>query len=359
MKLWSATARVGLVLVLLAVAACGGSPVSAMKPTPPDLATITVATGDDAGGVAWDGVVQAVEQSVLSAQTTGRVIALGADVDQHVAAGTVLLRITNTEQSAAVQMAQAQLQSAQAQLIDARNRFERASTLVERQLISRDDFDRVKSAFDSTSAAVQAAHGQLAEARQQSDYTTVRAPYAGTVSARSVELGETVAPGQPLFTLYAPGALRLEVQVPQAIAEAIRSRPQATVALADGREVQVAKVIVFPSADSLAHSNAVRVLLPTMSPAPRPGQTAKVRFAGSTGGDQMWLPASAVVIRGELTGAYVVRDDGVVLRQLRLGRVQGGSVEVLAGLASGERVAADPVAALHWLRQRQAQPSHG
>lgn len=347
-----------MLLALIVLAACGGRSASAVKPASPDLATITVATIDSAGGVAWDGVVQAVEQSVLSAQTSGRITVLRADVDQQVSAGAVLLQITNAEQSAAVQMAQAQLQSSQAQLIDARNRFERASTLVERQLISRDDFDRVKSAFDAASAAVQAAQGQLVQARQQLAYTTVRAPYAGTVSARNVELGETVAPGQPLFTLYAPGALRLEVQVPQAIAEAIRSKAQATVSLADGREVAAAKVIVFPSADSLAHSNAVRVLLPALSPAPRPGQTAKVRFAGAAGPGHIWLPASAVVTRGELTGVYVVSESGVTLRQLRPGGTQGGSVEVLAGLSPGEHVAADPVAALQWLQQQQAQSAH-
>ncbi len=344
--------------LLIALGACGGKPASALKPAPPDLATITVATAAGAGGMAWDGVVQAVEQSVLSAQTSGRVTALRADVDQHVAAGAVLLQITSSEQSAAVQMTQAQLQSAQAQLTDARNRFQRASTLIERQLISRDDFDRVKSAFDAADAAVEVAQGQLMQARQQLAYTTVRAPYAGTISARRVEVGDTGAPGQPLYTLYAPGALRLEAQVPQATAEAIRSRPQATVSLADGRDVPAARVIVFPSADSLSHSNAVRVLLPVMTPSPRPGQTAKVRFAGAADPGQIWLPASAVVSRGELTAVYVVSDEGVALRQLRAGGTQGGRVEVLAGLTSGERVAADPVAALQWLRQHQTHFTH-
>jgi RND family efflux transporter MFP subunit len=339
--------------LLSLLAACGARPPEAANQAAPDVASLTVSPGGEAGGVAWDGVVQAVEQAVLSAQTGGRVTALNADVDQRVAAGAVLLRITSEEQVAAAQMARAQLKSAEAQWADAKNRFGRASDLIGSQLISKDDFDRVNAANDAASAAVEAARAQLAQAEQQLAYTTVRAPYAATVATRSVELGETVAPGRPLFTLYSPGALRLEVQVPQSDAEAIRAKPAATVTLGDGREVQAAKVIVFPSADPLAHSNAVRVMLPALSPQPRPGQTAKVKFSAAAGPAGIWLPASAVVIRSELAGAYVVGAEGVVLRQLRLGSRQGDRVEVLSGIAAGERVATDPVAALAWLKARQ------
>ncbi len=346
--------RLTWVAPLLLLAACGATPPQTAPPAAPDLATITVADGGGPGGVAWDGVVQAVEQAVVSAQTGGRVTALAADVDQRVGAGAVLLRITSQEQAAAVQVARAQLQSAEAQRLDAKNRFDRASELVARQLISRDDFDRVRAASDAAGAAVESARGQLAQAAQQLAYTTVRAPYAAMVATRSVELGETVAPGQPLFTLYAPGALRLEVQVPQAQAEALRASASASITLADGREVAAAKVIVYPSADPQAHSTTVRVMLPALSPQPRPGQTAKVRFAAAPGPGGLWLPATAIVARGELSGAYVVDGQGVVLRQLRLGGRQGDRIEVLSGLAAGEKVATDPVAALAWLRATQS-----
>jgi hypothetical protein len=100
--------------------------------------------------------------------------------------------------------------------------------------------------------------------------------------------------------------------------------------------------------------------LPLLAPQPRPGQTAKVRFSAAAGPAGIWLPASALINRGELTGAYVVTAEGVVLRQLRLGSRQADRIEVLAGLAPGERVAVDPVAALAWLRARQsaAGPTH-
>ncbi len=339
----------GLALLL---AACGDRQQPAAL-APPSLATVEVAAAAGVGGSQWDGVVQAVEQSTLSAQTSGRVAELAADVDARVARGAVLLRLTSVDQRAAVDAARAQLRSVEAQLADAANRFKRASELVSRELISRDDFDRVKAANDATVAARDAAAAQLAQAEQQLGYTEVRAPYAGIVSVRHVELGETVAPGQPLFTLYAPGELRLEVQVPQTDAEALRREPSATVTLLDGRQVAAARVIVYPSADPLAHSNTVRVMLPALTNPPRPGQTAKVRFAGTSGPAGIWLPIATVVQRGELSGCYVVGADGIALRQLRLGRRSEDRVEVIAGLKPGERVALDPVAALQALRELQ------
>lgn len=353
MSMRSALTRLAAPLLVLSMSACGDPPAQPPAAASPQLETLTVAAGGPAGGVTWDGVVQAVEQSVLSAQTSGRVVALGADVDQQVARGTVLLRLTAAEQQAAADTAAAQLRAAEAQLADAASRFQRASELVGRQLISRDDFDRVRAAHDSANANRDAAAAVLTQARQQLGYTVVTAPYAGLIAARHVEQGETVAPGQPLFTLYAPGELRLEVQLPQAQAQAVRSDAAAMVMLPDGRELAAARVIVFPAADPQAHSTTVRILLPALEDPPRPGQTARVRFAAAEGPAGIWLPTSAVVLRGELAAAYVVGEQDIMLRQLRIGRTLGDRLEIVAGLAPGERVAASPAAALAALRARR------
>lgn len=348
-------ARTALLGVLGALGACGAKPDAPIPPAGSALQTLTVGAAGPAGGMLWDGVVQAVEQSVLSAQTSGRVVRLPADVDRRVARGELLLALTDVEQRAAVQSAEAQLRAAEAQLVDAAARYQRASELVGRQLISRDDYDRISAAHDSALANRDAAAAQLAQAREQLAYTAVGAPYAGVVAARHVELGETVTPGQPLFTLYAPGELRLEAELPQAEAEQVRAAPAAEVLLPDGRSVGAAKVIVYPSTDPSAHSTTVRVLLPALESPPRPGQTARLRFAAAaTASTDIWLPATALVTRGELSAAYVVSEEGIVLRQLRLGRSEAGQVQVVAGLATGERVAVDPLAAMQALRASRA-----
>ncbi|MDE2407657.1 MAG: efflux RND transporter periplasmic adaptor subunit, partial [Xanthomonadaceae bacterium] len=222
--------------------------------------------------------------------------------------------------------------------------------LADAQYVSKAQIDQARAARDSATAARNAAAAMLAQAAQQANYTVVRAPFDGVVARRDVEPGETVAPGMPLLTVYAPESLRIEVAVPQSRADAIRGDARAQVWLADGRKVTPAQVIVFPAADPASHSVNVRVNLPALNPQPAPGTTAKVVFSADAQGNAgtpagVRIPAASIAQRGELSGVYVVDGGRLLLRQLRLGARDGATVEVIAGLKAGEVVASDPVAA--------------
>ena len=331
--------------VLCALTACGSAQKSVALPPLPPLDTITVQAHDDGAGHAWDGVIEAVQQADLSAQTSGRVAAVAVDVNARVAAGAVLVRLTAVEQQAGTNVARANLRAAEAAATEAQATYARYSALAAKQLVSRLQLDQLRTARDSAIAARDAARAQLAQAGQQADYTVVRAPFAGIISARRVEPGESVAPGQALLSMYAPGALRMQVQVPQSDADAIRASQRASIVLADGRRLDAASVTVFPSADPSSHSVAVRVALPDAKDVPQPGATAKVAFAISGGVPSLMIPRSARVQRGELSGVYVLDGQRLSLRQVRLGQEIGAQVEVLAGLHDGERIAVDPIAA--------------
>lgn len=343
-------------LVLLAgLVACGDEKQTAAPPPLPELATVTVASGGASAGSAWDGVVEAVRQAELSAQTSGRVTAVHADVNDRVAAGAVLLRLSAVEQQAGADTARAQLRAAEASAVEAEASYARYTALGSKQYVSRLQLDQARATRDAAIAGRNAARAQLAQASQQAEYTVVRAPFAGIVSARPVEPGESVAPGQALMSMYAPGALRVEVQVPQSVAAAIRVANRARVLLEDGRALDAATITVFPAADPQTHSVAVRVLLPDLVDPPQPGVTAKVLFPIAGGDSLPRIPRTALVQRGEIVGVYVLADKRLSLRQLRLGRRIGEQVEVLAGLKPGDTIAADPVAALQALSaQRKA-----
>ncbi|MBV2209635.1 MAG: efflux RND transporter periplasmic adaptor subunit [Thermomonas sp.] len=351
-----------LLPTLLALAACSSDKPVATPALPKDLATFTVEGGSALSGYGWDGVVQAVQRADLAAQTAGRVAEVLVDVNQSVKAGDVLLRITAVEQDAGVNAARAQLRAADASAAEAEQNYKRFAALADAQYVSKAQIDQARAARDSAVAARNAAAAVLAQASQQSGYTVVRAPYAGVVSARSVEPGETVAPGMPLVSLYAPNALRIEVAVPQTRADAIRKNKSAQVLLADGRNITPAEVIVFPAADPQTHSVNVRINLPALTPQVAPGTTAKVLFTADTqaaaaeeGRAAVTIPASSIAQRGELSAVYVVQDGRLLLRQLRLGARNGDQVDVIAGVKAGEIVAADPVAALQAvMAQRKA-----
>lgn len=340
-----------LLALAMSLVACGGKEQAALPPLG-DVATFEVAAANGAPGRGWDGVVEAVRRSDLSAQTAGRVTTVEVDVNDRVAAGAVLLRISAVEQEAGATTARAQLRAAEASAAEAEQNFRRFAALASGQYVSKAQIDQARAARDSAVAARDAARAQVAQAAQQAAYTVVRAPFAGVVASREVEPGETVAPGQSLMRVYAPGELRIQVSVPQTRAEAIRRDPRARVLLPGGREVVPAEVTVYPAADTASHSVTVRVRLPDLDPPPAPGTTAKVVFDAAAAADgegapvPVRIPLSAVAQRGELSGAYVKQGDRLVLRQLRLGARIGDSVEVISGLQAGDKVARDPVAAL-------------
>ena len=342
-------------LLLLVLTACGSGPKNPALPLLLKLDTITVQTGVVDRGRSWDGVIEAVQQANLSAQTSGRVTVVNADINDHVVEGAVLLRLTAVEQQAGANTARAQLRAAEAAAVAAEASYSRYAALGAKQYISRLQIDQSRAARDAAVAARDAAHAQLTQAGQQTEYTVVRAPFAGIVSARRVEPGESIAPGQPLMSVYAPGALRIEVQVPQSDAAAIRTANKARVVLSDGRGVDAVAVTVFPAADPSTHSVAVRLTLPALADAPQPGVTAKVVFPIGGGSGVLLIPDGALVQRGEVSGVYVLAGNRLSLRQLRLGQRVGEQVEVLAGLQGGETIAADPIAAVQALAaQRKA-----
>lgn len=353
-----------LIPAFMALAACRADTHAPLPPLPP-LATFRV---DDAGGRMareWDGVVEAVRRADLTAQTAGSVTAVVVDVNDRVQAGDVLLRISAMEQEAGANAARAQWRAAQANAVEAEQNYKRYAALEQANYVSKAQIDQARAARDAAIAARNAAAAVLAQANQQAAYTVVRAPYAGIVAKRNVEPGETVAPGMPLMSVYAPGALRIEVVIPQTQAAAVRKTPSAQVRLADGRVVTPVDVIVFPAADPQSHSVNVRLNLPALAPAPTPGTTAKVQFAAgvqgaAAGKGLVQIPVKSLVQRGELTGVYVVAGNHLLLRQLRLGARMGERVDVIAGLQVGEQVASDPVAAVQALiAQRQQREGAG
>ena len=297
-----------------------------------------------------DGRVEAVNQATVSAQTSGRIAELPYDVNDFVDAGAVIMRFTDTEQRAALDRAQAALAEARARLANAQTEFERAEKMIANNTISRSRFDQAKAERDSARARLDAAVAGVETAKEQLDYTVVRAPYAGIVSQRHVELGELVSPGQPLISGLSLQSLRVNVDVPQSLFHAVRKIAKAAVYV-DGERIEAESLTFFPVADNAANTFRVRVNLPDGAVTLYPGMFIKVGFIVGES-RRLLIPTTAVVRRSELSAVYVVDGENVSLRQVRLGRRFGESIEVLAGLVAGEAVATDPVRAGIWLKER-------
>lgn len=300
----------------------------------------------------WDGTIEAVNRATVSSQTSGRVAEIVYDVDDFVEAGAIIMRFTDTEQRAVLASAGAAAQEARARFAEAESDYKRISAMFENGTVARARYDQARANFDAAEARLESALSGVASADEQLEYTIVRAPYAGIVSERHVEVGEMVRPGQPLMSGLSLESLRVSVDVPQSMIEPIRQIGKARVYVGE-QAIDGERLTFFPVADPAANTFRVRVDLPEGAVTLYPGMFVKVGFiVGET--ERLLVPENALVHRSELTAVYVVTGEQVLLRQVRIGRHYGDQVEVLAGLADGERVALDPMRAVLLLKERRA-----
>jgi RND family efflux transporter MFP subunit len=308
------------------------------------LATLIVGAESAPTERLLDGTVEAVHQSTVSAQTAGRVSDIYFDVNDVVPQGALIVRIRSTEQVANLAQAEAALKEATAREAEAQTRYDRIRDMYQRRVVAKATYDEASAARDAAVARLSAARAGLEAAREGVAYTEVRAPYGGVVTQKHVQVGEAVAPGTPLMSGASLDALRVVAEVPQSLIEQARAARRAAVYV-DGRRIESTGLTVFPAAQPESNTFRARVELPKDVKGLAPGMFVKVGLVtGET--ERLLVPRAAIVERSEMRGVYVVAPDGrVTLRQVRLGHARGDRIEILAGLAPGESVALDPVAA--------------
>ncbi|MBI3349014.1 MAG: efflux RND transporter periplasmic adaptor subunit [Burkholderiales bacterium] len=332
-----------LVLCLLA----GTAPATSLVPP-----ASFVAQAAGAAGVkrSFDGVVEAVRQTVVAAQVAGAVVEIAVRPGQAVRAGQLLVRLDAraAEHSASASLAQAQ--AADAALALARSERERQRLLRAQGFISASALDRAEAEYRAGEANHRAQMAQADAARTDAGLHVLRAPYDGVVAEVPIMPGEMALPGRALVQMFDPAQLRVSATLPQGLM-VDPSRQPVTVEVPDAggvaRDIAPTAVQVLPLADATTQTAVLRAELPREATAGlMPGRFARVWLqapsTGATAGP-VQVPLKAVVRRGEVTGLYVLDGEGrPLLRQVRLAAPRGGMVDVLAGLRAGERVVSDP-----------------
>lgn len=331
---------------LLAAGLWSATPAAA---APDALAHVVVTAGGTADRTAYDGVVEATRQTVLAAQVAGAIVALEVKAGDRVRNGQTIARIDAraAEQNSAA--SNAQVRAARAALDVATRELERQRQLHQKRYISDAALERAEAQFTSTRAQVDAQLAQASAARTQTAHYTVRAPYAGVIADVPVALGDMALPGRAIATLYDPSALRVAAAIPHTALPAPLGAADAMIeipgnAAQPAARIEPARVAPLPTVDPSSHTVTLRLDLAPNAPF-RPGMFARVWLATARSADarRISIPASAVVRRAELNAVYVLTPDNrPLLRQVRLGRTTGDRVEVLAGIAAGDRVVIDP-----------------
>jgi RND family efflux transporter MFP subunit len=337
----------GALVACALVVACGVGPPPPAAATRAALRTAPVELRDVALTVSAEAVVEAVRQSTVSAQVSGRIVDIRFDVGDRVRKGEVILRIDERGAAQAVAASEAQAREAEAGLVNARAQYERARQLLAQKFVSQAAVDKAEADFKAAESRMKAMLAGAGQAATERSFATILAPYSGVVSARHVQLGEMATPGRPLMTGFDPASLRVVATLSSMQAQLVTPATPARVEVPSANLwIDARGITLVPAADPRTLASQVRVDLPEDVRGDYPGIFARAHFViGSA--PRLMVPREAIVHRSEVTAVYVVDGNGrASMRQVRIGTASDErAVEVLSGVRVGESVALDPVAA--------------
>jgi membrane fusion protein, multidrug efflux system len=320
-------------IAALAASACVRSAESATSDadsTAVPVVAQSVALSTRAWSTTTSGIVYANTTVDVGFEVPGKVVNAGPDEGQSVRAGETIAALDPAAYRLAVEQASAQAERA------AKDR-DRNRPLLSSGSISAADMDHLESGARQSAAAADLAKKHLADTR-------LAAPISGIIARRVIEVGATVAPGQPVYTIVDLDPVRVRVGVPEGDVGHITEGAVATVRIPALDASVVGRVsLIGVSADPATRSYAVEITVPNPARRLRAGMVAEATITTKATTAAIWVPAAAVRHNGAMNGSpvvYVLDRDAARAhaRRVTTGAARGDSLEIVSGLAVNERV---------------------
>ncbi|MFH1177032.1 MAG: efflux RND transporter periplasmic adaptor subunit [Acidobacteriota bacterium] len=330
-------------LALLAASCGGGRETQGTATLPAVRAEVTgVAALTVAQKIELYGTVGADRVAAVSSRVMATVTAVLVKAGDSVQTGQVLAEIDPATAQGQEAQARGALAQAQAALVLAERNHKRYTALAEKHAASELELDMAGMQFEQAKGAVEQAQGALAAASSVAKESRVLAPFAGRVAQKLVEVGDLAAPGRPLLVIESDRGRRLHLTVPESLMTAAGLALGATVpvrldALPALGEVAGKVVEMSPGADPLSHTFTIKIEIAGVEVASGASGRASLP-AGER--KALAVPRAALVKAGGVD-LVVVRDTKgrARSRAVTLGApLDGGMVEILAGVAEGEQI---------------------
>jgi len=320
------------------------------------------------------GTIEAVAEAPVLARASGYIVKRLADIGDRVAAGQVLAEIEAPEIDQQIRQAKAQvdqsaaaIQQAQANLVQGQSNLQLAlvtkdrwQKLYDKGVVSRQENDTYRTNWEAQQANVDAlvkavaaarsnlgaAEANVARLNELHGFQTVRAPFAGVITLRNVDVGVLVTEGNTLLYRIAQNdRLRTYLNVPQGDADSVRPGQKATLVIPDlaGRRFPGVVTRTANALDPASRTLLVEVQAPNPAGVLLPGMYAQVDLSVPRKERPLMIPGDTLVVRENTTQAAVVSSDGTVhFQRIQLGRDFGDRLEVLSGLEEGQLLAVNP-----------------
>jgi len=323
------------------------------------------------------GTVVAMREVTLTAQLPGRIEYLGGREGDWFTSQAVIVGLSDDGLEAERRRAIAQLGTAESMLRNSQVQYSRELWAPRSRDIGRMPGMGMPSMFDQfftrgigsgmglgnpwlerqadlygQSSGVQKAQSQLLQAHSGIDSIEAKlrdartvAPFAGVLTKKFVEIGDTVQPGEPLVSIADVSRLQIQVEVPVRVVGGLQVGMSIPARLDVGGLIQARIAQIYPAANANRHTVTVKLDLPEGTPG-GPGLYAEVMLPDGNGRGQLTpvIPVNAAIRRGSLPAVFVFGSDNKTqLRLIRLGEPLGnGFVPVLSGLRAGEQILAAP-----------------
>ena len=288
----------------------------------------------------FSGKVKSDNTVRLSTKVSGKIVQLDVEEGDYVSSGETLVRIKDDNLQAQRNQVEAGLSEARASLANTEKNYERMKALFEQESATQKELDDISTRYEMAKAKVQSLEARLSEIRDMIDYTVLQAPFNGYIVSKMVSEGDLAGPGQPLISIEKESDMKVVVTVPETQISLFNPEDTVSVDISAADKIKVPGMVssINPSGNPASRQFSVEVRFPNLQQMEglKSGMFAEVGLT-SSGEQRVTVPETAIVERGQLTGLYTLNSNSeAVLRWVRLGEKNNGSVEILSGLAPGE-----------------------
>ena len=275
----------------------------------------------------------------IDARAAGVVRSVGKTLGDYVRQGETIARIESADAAALA----AQLSAARARVNELSAAYDRERRLFEANVTARQDLEAARANLQVAQSELARAQAAVSAAGVSGDGRSlaVTSPLAGRVTSAPIVLGSFVDAGEELYQVVNPSGMQVEVALPSAEASRIQPGDEATLEIADNREVGARVRSVTPSLDPESRSATAVLSLARPIPGLQPGAflQARIRPSGEVDAGRMSVPESAVQTIDGAEVVFVRTRRGFQARPVVTGARSGGRVVIESGLEANWRIA--------------------
>lgn len=310
------------------------------------------------------GNVQAFQQATLFARANGYIKAWYKDIGAPVKEGELIAEIEAPDVDAQMRQADANLAQARANLDIAKLNFEREKDLLQKKVISQQEFDTARTGMDAQEAAVKAGEANVQNLQAQQGFQKIVAPFSGIITNRYVDVGALVSignanSGTKLFDIAQTDPLRIYVYVPQSDATDIVEgmKTQLLVQEYPGSNFEATVARTAGAIDPTSRTLLTEVDIPNKDGKLYAGMYGQVKFQMKLADPPIIISANAFRFRTQGTQVAVIGQDNKVHWQtVKIGRDLGAKIVVDSGLEENTQVVMNPTDDLADGQQVQTKP---